>query len=134
MEITRLQLEKLIRERAKVLANTMFEKKKVDLKRSITKEAYRDARFNTSAGAYNSLTESELSGRRKQVFEIIKEYKGITRHEIVDLFQQIHGTEISTGSISGRLTELEQSNLIEVVGITMGKFNKKVQMYATKVV
>jgi len=112
----------------------MFEKKKVDLKRSITKEAYRDARFNTSAGAYNSLTESELSGRRKQVFEIIKEYKGITRHEIVDLFQQIHGTEISTGSISGRLTELEQSNLIEVVGITMGKFNKKVQMYATKVV
>ncbi len=130
MEISRQQLDKLIRERAKVMAKRMFLEQKSELKAQFRQE-FRE-RLKTgadnSSNVYHNLSESELNGRRLQVFNTIKESNGIDRHTIAEVISN-KGVEISAGSVSGRLAELTQSGLIEVVGFDIGKFGKNVSIY-----
>lgn len=82
-----------------------------------------------SASVYYNLTAGELEGRRKEVFNTIKANPSLDRHQLKDAFKDLHGEEISSGSISGRLAELVQSDLISVSGLRTGRFGKEIATY-----
>lgn len=122
MEFTSEQLEAYVTIRAAAIAQSMFNEFKKTLK-TPTNGTQR------KAIVLATLSESELSGKRKQVFNVVAKNPCMDRHEILDILTKDMGTEISPGTISARLNELETGGLVEVVATRTGRFGKTVSLY-----
>lgn len=115
-----MKLQDQVEMMAKIEAQKLFEQYKTEFHQTQTN---RDE-------VYYSLTESELTGRRAEIFNIIKESnKPLDRHEIADIYLKKHRKIVAASSICGRLSELTKCELIGVVGKVTGSFGKPVSLY-----
>ena len=97
------------------LRASMYAELRTEIRQELVEE--RAATGNTQGAAYMSLSEDTLTGRRLQVFNIIKAQSGLDRHQIHTQLQETYNVEIATSTVSGRITELLSAGLLRVDGI-----------------